>query len=50
MKMMNLLQLFAVLGKMGLEIRLESRCQFCRAAHHFLRASYREPRTEGIFE
>src|SRR5260370_38800589 len=49
-KMMHLLQLFAVLGQMGLQIGLQPGSEFGSAAHHCFRASDRKARAESVLE
>ena len=48
--MMHLLQFFAVLGQMRLQVGVEPRRYFRRAAHQFFRAGDGKTRAEGVFE
>src|SRR5438105_6756463 len=49
-KMVDLLELFAVLRQMRLQISFEPGRELGRAAHHFFRTSNCETRTEGVLE
>ena len=49
-KVMDLLELFAVLGQVRLQICLQPGRELGRAAHHFFRTRDREARTERVLE
>ena len=49
-EMMHLLDFFAVLREMSLEVGAEACGQFRCAAHHFLGTGYGESGTESVFE